>query len=115
MRTDTGSWVKLAFEHAPDGRTMAVSVVTRETSDDANGPSFDADALYLRVHLDGRFYAFHISIDNVRWDLLRLFALPGGNPMIDFVAQSPVGSGCSVIFSELSLVPGSITDLRDRT
>lgn len=113
LRTNRGAWAKLAFEQAPDGRTMAVSVVTRETSDDANGPVFDLPALYLRIHLAGQFYALHVSADGERWDMLRLFALPGDADAVDFIAQSPTGNGSSAVFSALRLVHGPIADLRD--
>jgi uncharacterized protein len=113
LRTKGNPWAKLAFECAPDLRTMAVSVVTRDRSDDANGPLVDAPALWLRALWSGKAHAFHISTDGTRWDFLRFFALPEPVNAIDFIAQSPTGQGCSVTFSDLRLGDRVPQDLRD--
>ena len=113
LRTAEGDWAKLAFERSPDGRAMAVSVVTRGVSDDANGPDFAGDALFLRACWTGAAYAFHISVDGVRWDLLRFFALPGRVVAVDIVAQSPTGAGCEVRVDRVMLTAGAPKDLRD--
>lgn len=113
LRSTTGAWAKLAFEQAPDGRHMAVSVVTKDTSDDANGPAFASDFLHLRACFTGRAYAFHHSLDGERWDLLRFFALPGQVIAVDIVAQSPTGDGCVARFDLASMaehVPGNLRD-----
>lgn len=113
LRTQDGSWAKLAFERSPDGRAMAVSVVTRGVSDDANGPAFEVDALYLRACWTGTACAFHTSVTGERWDLLRFFALPGRVAAVDIVAQSPTGAGCEVRVDGATLTAGSPADLRD--
>ncbi|NBE09479.1 DUF1349 domain-containing protein [Paragemmobacter ruber] len=118
LRTDSGiggagDWAKLAFERSPDGRTMAVSVVTRGVSDDANGPDCEGEALFLRACWTGAAYAFHISVDGARWDLLRFFALPGRVVAVDIVAQSPTGAGCEVWVDRVTLTAGAPEDLRD--
>lgn len=113
LRSTTGAWAKLAFEQAPDGRKMAVSVVTKDTSDDANGPAFASPFLHLRACFTGKAYAFHHSPDGARWDLLRFFALPGQVFAVDIVAQSPTGTGCAVRFDLVSvgdIVPGNLRD-----
>jgi hypothetical protein len=115
LRMDTGAWAKLAFERSPAGDPMAVSVVTRDASDDANGAVYRREALYLRALFTGKAYAFHVSIDGARWDLLRFFGLAGQAVALDFIAQSPTGSGCVVTFAEAVMddrIPG---DLRDGT
>jgi uncharacterized protein len=113
VRSDAGAWAKLAYERSPDGRSTAVSVVTRGTSDDANGPAFDAAALWLRVTSTGKVVAFHTSVDGVRWDLLRLFALPGRVLSVDLIAQSPTGDGCTARIDGVALLPGCPADMRD--
>jgi regulation of enolase protein 1 (concanavalin A-like superfamily) len=113
VRSDAGAWAKLAYERSPDGRGTAVSVVTRATSDDANGPTFDLAALWLRVAHTGKVVAFHTSTDGVRWDLLRLFALPGRVQAVDLIAQSPMGEGCSARIDEVALLAGCPADMRD--
>lgn len=113
VRSDAGAWAKLAYERSPDGRGTAVSVVTRGTSDDANGPTFGLAALWLRVAYTGKVVAFHTSVDGVRWDLLRLFALPGRVQAVDLIAQSPMGEGCSARIDGVALLAGCPTDMRD--
>jgi regulation of enolase protein 1 (concanavalin A-like superfamily) len=113
LRTAEGHWAKLAFERSPDGRAMAVSVVTRGVSDDANGPAFDRAELYLRACWTGTACAFHTSEDGKRWDLLRFFALPGRVVAVDIVAQSPTGAGCEVRVDHATLMAGAPADLRD--
>ena len=115
LRCTTGAWAKLAFEQAPDGRRMAVSVVTKDTSDDANGPAFASDFLHLRACFTGKAYAFHHSLDGSRWDLLRFFALPGKVSAVDIVAQSPTGAGCVARFDLAQLTEKAPENLRDGT
>ena len=113
LRCDDGAWAKLAFERSPDGRPMAVSVVTRGTSDDANGPAFADRALYLRAVFTGKAHAFHTSTDGRRWELLRFFGLPGAVTAIDIIAQSPMGDGCRVVLDQAHWITSVPGDLRD--
>jgi uncharacterized protein len=114
LRTDAGAWAKLAYEQSPGGRAMAVSVVTRGgLSDDSNGPAFAGPGLWLRACSTGVVCAFHTSVDGRVWDLLRLFALPGQVETVDLIAQSPVGEGCSVRFTEIGMAEGAPGDMRD--
>ncbi len=113
LRTDGNAWAKLAFELSPQGRRTAVSVVTMTYSDDANGPSFVSEGIYLRVYRSRGLTAFHVSEDAKQWDLVRLFLMEGENATIEFVAQSPIGSGSQATFSEIALSAGEIPNLRD--
>jgi regulation of enolase protein 1 (concanavalin A-like superfamily) len=112
-------WAKLCFERSPQGRPMAVSVVTRGVSDDANGFTVDGDTLWLRISRLGGAWAFHASTDGERWEFVRYFSLDSptvGNDapvQIGLEAQSPVGAGCSVTFSHLTWIPERLADLRD--
>ena len=113
LRAAGGSWAKLAFEQAPDGRRMAVSVVTKDTSDDGNGPVFATPDLHLRACFTGKAHAFHTSTDGRRWDLLRFFALPGRVQAADIIAQSPTGQGCAVRVDSAAWAEGAPANLRD--
>jgi regulation of enolase protein 1 (concanavalin A-like superfamily) len=113
LRTSGTAWAKLAFERAPDGRSMAVSVVTRDVSDDANGPVLAGPALYLRACFTGTAHAFHVSTDGRQWDLVRFFALPAPVVAVDIVAQSPTGQGCRVQVDAASLLDRVPANLRD--
>jgi regulation of enolase protein 1 (concanavalin A-like superfamily) len=110
-------WAKCCFEYSPQGRPTAVSVVTRGLSDDCN--SFEVDlgaALWLRITRTGAAWAFHASGDGSAWRLLRYFSLTGDAAdlvRVGFMAQSPVGEGCSATFEHITFRPGAPENLRD--
>ena len=112
-------FAKACFELSPQGEPMAVSVVTRGVSDDANGRVVEGgNTLWLRMTRTGRAWAFHSSSDGERWDMLRYFTL--GEPMRDpdrvrvgFLAQSPAGDGLEVTFAQIAYAEGAPGDLRD--
>jgi hypothetical protein len=111
-------FAKLCFEYSPQRKPMAVTVVTRGVSDDANAFVVDGDSLWLRVSRVGHTWAFHASTDGSWWDLLRHFTLgepeaDRGEVRVGFLAQSPCGEGIAVTFSEIGYVEGAPKDLRD--
>jgi uncharacterized protein len=112
-------WAKLCLELSPQGRPMAVTVVTRGTSDDANAFEVGDDGVWLRVTRTGPAWAFHASADGTRWLLLRYFSLGGQEPAepvkVGFLAQSPAGAGCIVTLRHIAFRPGAPADLRDGT
>jgi regulation of enolase protein 1 (concanavalin A-like superfamily) len=107
-------WAKLCFEYSPQRQPMIVSVVTRGASDDCNSAVMDSRTVYLRIYHHAHAFAFHYSQDNRHWHLVRHFTLGRlANLHIGLSAQSPTGPGCSVLFSEISYRPGTLTDLRN--
>jgi uncharacterized protein len=111
-------WAKCCFEYSPQHTPMAVTVVTRQTSDDSNAFEVAGSTLWLRITRAGRAWAFHASADGQFWRLLRYFALGsdlGGRTRVGFLAQSPTGQGCTATFDHISLRPGAPADLRDGT
>jgi uncharacterized protein len=113
---DDHTWAKLCFERSPQGPPMAVSVVTRGRSDDANGFTVDGSALWLRVSRLGGAFAFHASTDGGFWHLMRYFALdvPPEVPVrVGFEAQSPLGEGCTARFAGVRFTSERLADLRD--
>jgi uncharacterized protein len=121
---DERTWAKLCFERSPQmggvagsgtapGRPMAVSVVTRGSSDDANGFTVDADQLWLRASRLGGAWVFHASTDGAYWQFVRYFTLGArGEVSIGFEAQSPTGPGCEVTFDQITYRPERLPDLR---
>ncbi|MGN9912923.1 DUF1349 domain-containing protein [Phytohabitans sp. LJ34] len=112
---DESTWGKLCFERSPQGDTMAVSVVTRGLSDDANSFTVPpGDPLWLRVSRLGPNWAFHASVDGGHWHFVRHFALgEGAAPVrVGFVAQSPMGEGCTVTFDHITFTHELLPDLR---
>ncbi len=110
---DATHWAKLCFEYSPRRQPMVVSVVTRATSDDANGFVADANHIRLRVARLGSAFAFHASTDGRTLDLVRHFALDLGETVnIGFLAQYPTGAGCTASFDDVHFVPERLGDLR---
>ncbi len=113
--SDPQTWAKLCFEHSSDREFMVVSVVTLGSSDDANSFTLIAPEVWLRISRMGSVYAFHASIDDTSWKLIRVFTL--GQEITDhrvgFVAQAPVGPGCEVAFQEINFSYTSLAELRD--
>jgi regulation of enolase protein 1 (concanavalin A-like superfamily) len=109
-------FAKFCFEYSPQGQPMAVSVVTRGVSDDANGFTVDGTTLWMRIAKTGPTYAFHASTDGSAWQFVRHFELAGDpDPQVGFLAQSPTGPGCTVRFSDIRFDEAALTDLRDGT
>ena len=108
-------WAKLCFERSPRGDPMAVSVVTRGSSDDANGFTVPpGEPLWLRVSRIGSAWAFHAHPQDRPWAFVRHFLLDEPTPAaVGFEAQSPVGAGCPVAFDEIAFTPTTLPDLRD--
>jgi regulation of enolase protein 1 (concanavalin A-like superfamily) len=106
-------WAKLCFELSPQKKPTIVSVVNRDLSDDCNSMSVDNDRIYLRIARLDRAFAFHSSTDGRSWYLIRYFTLGKvQNTRVGFLAQSPYGDSCRVLFSELSFVQGTLGDIR---
>jgi uncharacterized protein len=107
-------WAKLCFEYSPQLVPTAVTVVTRETSDDSNSFEVDDHTLWLRVTRAGPAWAFHASADGSWWRLLRYFSLgPEPSARVGFMAQSPTGKGCSATFDQITFGRGAPENLRD--
>ncbi len=107
-------WAKLCLELSPQRLPTAVTVVTRETSDDCNSFEVAGAALWLRITRTGRAWAFHASADGDWWRLLRYFSLGEDGPVrIGFLAQSPAGQGCTASFEQIALRAGAPADVRD--
>jgi regulation of enolase protein 1 (concanavalin A-like superfamily) len=107
-------WAKLCFEYSPQGQPMVVSVVTRGVSDDCNSVIIEDRTVYLRLYRRDRVLAFHYSRDGRYWHFVRHFSLGDlEQAKVGFSAQSPVGQGCEVNFSEIRYTPSPLSDLRN--
>jgi uncharacterized protein len=115
VHADDTTWAKLCLELSPQGQPMIVSVVTCGASDDCNSHALDGAEAWLRVaRLNGAF-AFHVSRDGKRWELVRYFGLRVDDPAVGFSAQSPTGGGCRASFRDLAYAGRRLADLRDGT
>ncbi|MGN8119101.1 DUF1349 domain-containing protein [Labrys sp. 22185] len=116
IQCDEENWAKVAFEYSANRKPTIVSVVTRGTSDDADGPSYHGDHVWLRLYCDGKIVAAHFSENGRYWHFLRVFTLPGirQRPVrIGLGAQSPTGEGTRVVMSDVRLSPIRIENLRN--
>ncbi len=117
---DKDHWIKLAFEATDLGYPAVVSVVTEGTSDDANGQRIDDRAVRLKLSRRGALWGLHWAsadrsgTDSAEWRMVRYLRLgePGERLRVGISVQSPVGSGCTVRFSELRFSPAPPADVR---
>ncbi len=111
---DSLNWIKFAFENSDATGKSIVTVVTRNVSDDANGPILtDADSIWLRIIRKGSIYAMHWSGDGRAFKMARLSSLPSnGIVKIGLEAQCPVGRSAEHTFRYFSLEPKTVNDLR---
>jgi hypothetical protein len=107
-------WIKLEFEMTDLGYPSVVSVVTADTSDDANGEKLeDVERIKLQVARCGDLWALHYSLDGESWKMVRYFRLKMNDLLhVGIEAQSPVGQGCSVSFYDFSLNEAAPADMR---
>lgn len=99
-------WAKLCLEMTVEKHPAIVSVVTRGLSDDNNSIAIQGNSVYLKVVKAGQAIFFYASQDGVKWSIIRAFSL-GANPglRVGFSSQSPVGDGCTSVFSEIHYLP----------
>lgn len=111
---DENHWAKLCFEYSPQGQPMVVSVVTNDTSDDANGSFIEGNEVYLRISGLKDAYAFHFSLDGKTWNFARYFSLREDRSVkIGFSSQSPTGDSCRSVFSTIVFKKEKLINLRD--
>lgn len=112
---DELNWVKFCFEFSPDAKPMVVSVVTINYSDDANSFTVNGDSIWYRISRRDNVYALHAAIDGTEWLLIRVFTLGLDieRHKIGFVAQSPTGDGCTIMFSKIKFSQERLQELRD--
>jgi len=107
---DNGHWAKLCLENAQgEGKLAVVSVVNRGDSDDVYTDFFAPEnTIYLKVARKGAAFLFFASHDSKEWRMFRTFTFMGsdlGRLRAGLLAQSPVGDGMTVQFSEIRYTP----------
>jgi regulation of enolase protein 1 (concanavalin A-like superfamily) len=102
-------WAKFGIEVTTNKIPTIVSVVTRGISDDNNSIAIDSGSAYLKVAKAGTGILFYESPDGKNWSIIRAFTL-GDVPdlRVGFSSQSPVGEGCTSVFSEIQYQPKKI-------
>lgn len=106
------AWAKFCLELSPQGLPTVVSVVTKGVSDDCNAFAVNGP-VYLRISKLEQAYAFHVSQDGSNWNLIRYFKLDDNqNAQMGFLAQSPMGNGCTASFRDIRFEARLLADIR---
>ncbi|MBT4131734.1 MAG: DUF1349 domain-containing protein [Candidatus Jacksonbacteria bacterium] len=108
-------WIKFAFENTDLGHTAVVAVVTSGVSDDSNGEVIIAESVYLKLSRKQNLFSLCYSLDGVLWRMVRLFRFDisaDANCFVGVEAQSPVGEGCRVEFSDINYSSNAPKDMR---
>lgn len=112
VRGPEGQWAKLALEY-PNRIPTIVSVVTRQTSDDANHERLQEPSALLRISRMGQTFAFHYTLPGQPWFFVRYFALDVPETVrVGVAVQSPRGQGCRARFQFLEYEPRTLRDRR---
>ncbi len=112
VRSSDEVWGKFCFESSVKKEPMVVSVVTHKYSDDCNSMVIAGDAVYYRLAKVGQAIFFYASEDGRVWNMVRSFTFgPHPDLEIGFFSQSPVGEGCTAVFSEIAYSPTPIKNL----
>ena len=108
------NWAKVAFELTEIGHKGVASVITKGASDDANGEEIDVDEVWLKMTRKVDVYALYYSLDNCNWRIVRYFRLNKADDCdlyLGVEAQSPIGKGCRVEFSDFSFSDNTVSDI----
>jgi regulation of enolase protein 1 (concanavalin A-like superfamily) len=110
---DMTHWAKACFELTDFGTRAAVSVVTKGSSDDANGCNVEADAIWLQICRAGDAFAFHYSLDGEKFDMMRFFYFPTDAPLkVGLAAQAPSGCGGMRRFEQVTIEARTVENVR---
>jgi regulation of enolase protein 1 (concanavalin A-like superfamily) len=102
-------WAKFGIEVTSEKKPTIVSVVTRTVSDDNNSIVVNGSSAYLKIAKAGSGIFFYESEDGQNWSIIRAFSLGDNLDLrVGFSAQSPIGDGCRVEFSQIQYQPRRI-------
>ncbi len=106
-------WAKLCYELTDFGTTAAVSVVTRGTSDDANGVDLETETLWLQLCRAGNLFALHYALDGRNWRMVRYLGLDLPSEVrLGVIAQCPSGPASVIDILSFSVEPRRVGNLR---
>lgn len=116
VRVAEDSWAKLAFEYSAMQEPTIVSVVTRDISDDCDGPPLKSGHVWLRIYRNRQTLAFHYSMNGSFWHFARFFSIPGletGPVEVGLGVQAPTGPGTVARFTDIRFETAPIDNLRN--
>ncbi len=108
------NWIKFGFENSDATGPGIVSVVTRETSDDANGPILkNVESIWLKLVRKDHNYSMHWSYNGSDYKMARLAAMPEADSIkVGIEAQCPDGPGALHRFDHFSIEAITVEDIR---
>lgn len=114
IHSDSANWIKFAFENSDATGKSIVSVVTKGTSDDANGPVLqNEESVWLRIIRKGNIFSLHWSKDGVNFKMARIAAMPVPDLVkVGLEAQCPVGEPAKHEFLYFSIEKRTVNDMR---
>ena len=115
LHVDSLNWIKLAFENSDATGPGIVSVVTKGTSDDANGAMLNGEKrVWLALVRKGSIYSMHWSVDGENFRMARLTSMADQNAVkIGIEAQSPVGDSAMHQVHHFEIRARTVNDLRN--
>ncbi len=115
LHIDSLNWIKFAFENSDATGPGIVSVVTKGTSDDANGVILNKEKqVWLAMVRKNNTYSMHWSKDGKSYRMARLTSMPEADIVkIGIEAQSPVGNVAVHKIIYFGLEERTVGNLRD--
>jgi regulation of enolase protein 1 (concanavalin A-like superfamily) len=111
LKSDSAHWIKFCFEKDYTGAHRVVSVVTKDISDDCNSIAINSDQIFYKVAKAGNVVTLYYSENRQTWFLIRHLQFEFDQRLkIGFLAQSPTGKSCSVIFENIHYKAKKIKD-----
>lgn len=108
---DSLNWIKFCFEKDYTGAKRVVSVVTKDISDDCNSAAITGNRVYYKMAKAGNVITLYYSLDGKQWLLIRHLQFNNKQPVkIGFLAQSPTGNQCNVLFTDIRYDARKIKD-----
>lgn len=108
---DSLNWIKFCFEKDYTGAKRVVSVVTKNISDDCNSLQIANNKVFYKIAKADNVITLYASTDGKKWLLIRHLQFNNSKPLkLGFLAQSPTGKKCQVVFSNISYKEKKIVD-----
>lgn len=104
---------KHCYEQDERGKHRVVTVQTVGTSDDSNHDVVEQPYVYLKISSDTHTIASYYSLDNVNWQMVRLYENSYPSELwLGISSQCPKGKGNETLFEGISLEEESVSDFR---
>jgi regulation of enolase protein 1 (concanavalin A-like superfamily) len=111
LKQDSLNWIKFCFEKDYTGARRVVSVVTKNISDDCNSVEIPGNNVFYKVAKAGNVITLYYSLNGQTWFLVRHLQFETTGPLqVGFLAQSPTGKSCKVIFAQITYTVKKIKD-----